>query len=719
MATTKVNVSKISDFPKVTPAGTDYILVEKDGQGGSITLSQIPVSTPVNDKISEEVNKLNSQINDLAFLPEGSSVADAELINIRTPADGFTVPAGSNAGNAVRAQVTQLDEKISNLKGDLDNLENALLVDKTEDIYPSLSWTIGFMGKDGTIYSDSEAVLCYSNKIPVKSGDVLEISTDNAGSFRFVTAFNNDTALTELGDEVVNTYIVKEGTNFVVVTIYVNVKNPVIAKTHKVIMDVKTEVEELKTEVGKLKTEVEIAGAWTYGHFTSTELQYWNQTGNMVAYYKCKPNKLYKIKKTIGDKFNVAYVKYKPEKGITQTVYNYKEYQNNEDVEYYVGECGDDAYLLIYCAQYGYQESSGHTYAEVFSTIKVSTTEILIKDNEARAMVTYDDSFLPTEMYFVVNKEYEIYHNQICPNAENYTFKWTDGTNYGNRVRIKYDTTGIRTVTCTIYNADGTQAKILSVNINVVEKVTKDVYLLPFGDSLTNHCVWESELMNMAENIVCVGSRSRIIADSDGENRTVYNEGRAGFTSFNYTNGTSYADSLSDAGGDENPNRWYDPVNKKFSASYYFTNNFPSSQHIPTMFTFFLGMNDLTGSTSCNDISENIKSMINDIRSYMPDIPIVLIAPQIRYLSNLTGYEHVRFLEFSKTLENLSKEYTNMVFIPLCYGMDSLNNYNMRDITINTRSTITEKTAGDVTHPNKTGYWQIADMVLGAISYLA
>ena len=124
MATTKVNVSKISDFPKVTPAGTDQILVEKDGQGGSITLSQIPVSTPVNDKISEEVNKLNSQINDLAFLPEGSSVADAELINIRTPADGFTVPAGSNAGNAVRAQVTQLDEKISNLKGDLSGIAN-------------------------------------------------------------------------------------------------------------------------------------------------------------------------------------------------------------------------------------------------------------------------------------------------------------------------------------------------------------------------------------------------------------------------------------------------------------------------------------------------------------------------------------------------------------------------------------------------------------------
>ena len=528
----------------------------------------------------------DSEISQIQNEVSSGAIGEFRVV-VQTETDNFN----TNAANKVSefdAHTEQIQADISELKSDLNNLENVLLVDKSEDIYPSLSWTIGFMAGDGSIYSDSDAVLQYSNKIPVKSGDVLEISADNAGSFRFVTAFNNDTALIDLATQNVKSYTVKEDTNFVVVTTYVNAENKHIVKKYKDYIDVVTDITKLKTDVSKVIP-----------------------------------------------------------------------------------------------------------------------------------MVTYDDSYLPTEMYFVVNKEYEIYHNQICHNAENYTFKWSYGTNYGNRVRIKYDTVGTRTVTCTIYNANGTQAKILSVNINVVEKVTKNVYLLPFGDSLTNHCVWESELMNMAENIVCVGSRSRIIADSDGENRTVYNEGRAGFTSFNYTNGSQYVGGT-DGGGDEAPhNRWYDPTTKKFSTSYYFTNNLPSSQHIPTMFTFFLGMNDLVGSTSCNDISENIKSMINDIRSYMPDIPIVLIAPQIRYLSNLTGYEHVRFLEFSKTLENLSKEYTNMVFIPLCYGMDSLNNYNMRDITINTRSTITEKTAGDVTHPNKTGYWQIADMVLGAISYLA
>ena len=102
-----MNVSKISDVPKVNnPTGTEQILVEKDGQGGSITLSQIPVSTPVESKITTEFNKLKSMINDLETLPPESTEGNAELVSIRTPADGFAAPPGSNAGQAVRAQVT-------------------------------------------------------------------------------------------------------------------------------------------------------------------------------------------------------------------------------------------------------------------------------------------------------------------------------------------------------------------------------------------------------------------------------------------------------------------------------------------------------------------------------------------------------------------------------------------------------------------------------------
>lgn len=106
MATTKVNVSKISDFPKVTPVGTDYILVEKDGQGGSITLSQIPVSTPVSTRIAGEVNTLNSRIDNIVA-SSGDDIS--EIVDARQGSDGTNYAS-------LRAR---LDAENNQLKGDL------------------------------------------------------------------------------------------------------------------------------------------------------------------------------------------------------------------------------------------------------------------------------------------------------------------------------------------------------------------------------------------------------------------------------------------------------------------------------------------------------------------------------------------------------------------------------------------------------------------------
>ena len=125
-------INKISEFPKVTPSADDKILIEKNGEGGHINLSEMPVSKPVEKKILDVQKDLNDRISNLATLEEGSTTGDAELKDIRNPAAGFTVPANANAGDAVRAQVTQLDGKISNLKGDIADLRytNNLLTGK-------------------------------------------------------------------------------------------------------------------------------------------------------------------------------------------------------------------------------------------------------------------------------------------------------------------------------------------------------------------------------------------------------------------------------------------------------------------------------------------------------------------------------------------------------------------------------------------------------------
>ena len=198
MATTKVNVSKISDFPKVTPAGTDQILVEKDGQGGSITLSQIPVSTPVEKKISDVQKDLNDRITALAFEP-GDTTGDAELRDIRNPAEGFTVPANANAAVAVRAQVTQLDDKISDLKGDLNEIITEVI---SKNLLPIATKNTILLGINST-YSDG--VISISG-IATGNGGRLTPLTDAftlpPGTYTFSRDVANESIFVEAGSTI-------------------------------------------------------------------------------------------------------------------------------------------------------------------------------------------------------------------------------------------------------------------------------------------------------------------------------------------------------------------------------------------------------------------------------------------------------------------------------------------------------------------------------------
>ena len=78
-------INKISEFPKVTPSAEDKILIEKNGEGGHINLSEMPVSTPVKTKLTGEVNSLKSRIDNLTVNAGDSS---AECADARVNADG-------------------------------------------------------------------------------------------------------------------------------------------------------------------------------------------------------------------------------------------------------------------------------------------------------------------------------------------------------------------------------------------------------------------------------------------------------------------------------------------------------------------------------------------------------------------------------------------------------------------------------------------------------
>ena len=177
----------IKDFPKATPSTEDLILIEQQGGGRNVSLKELPVSTPVEKKISDVQKDLNARITALAFEP-GDTTGDAELRDIRNPADGFTVPAETNAGGAVRAQVTQLDEKISNLKGDIGELKNS----QTYSINKPISELETDHGVYYSAYDGTRIELNLTNSVKVDNlhkGDVITVYTNNT---QVLACFNKD-----------------------------------------------------------------------------------------------------------------------------------------------------------------------------------------------------------------------------------------------------------------------------------------------------------------------------------------------------------------------------------------------------------------------------------------------------------------------------------------------------------------------------------------------
>ena len=91
------------------------------------TALQKKADTSVIDQIENDVNVLDSRMNEFTSLPQGSTSGDAELADIRVGANGNTYP---NAGDAVRAQYSELKQDIDNKAQKVVYQPNATYTDK-------------------------------------------------------------------------------------------------------------------------------------------------------------------------------------------------------------------------------------------------------------------------------------------------------------------------------------------------------------------------------------------------------------------------------------------------------------------------------------------------------------------------------------------------------------------------------------------------------------
>lgn len=322
-----------------------------------------------------------------------------------------------------------------------------------------------------------------------------------------------------------------------------------------------------------------------------------------------------------------------------------------------------------------------------------------------------DGMFLPPYIYAAKGRSFDIYTAAMFGDAKNHnqiTRIGRSASGFGSidisdrRARVNPSAGSSDNLLLSVKNAEGITVLSGATRIYVKTGSTATKSIVTIGDSLTVAKPWIAELMRLNPNYTFVGTYDGEAEDSEGVKHTFKHEGRSGWRAEQYYTGYNPAN-----------NAFWDATNSKFSFSYYVKNTLGGTA--PDIVILFLGMNDME--RNLDDAVNYVKRIVDNIRSSYPNMPIVLCTPQAR---DYTTEGHVAkngFLMMKKYYEAFCL-YQNLYFVPLYLMHDSEYNYCLENEYegVNIYSTILKNKVTDSVHPQKSGHFQIADAIYGALS---
>lgn len=256
--------------------------------------------------------------------------------------------------------------------------------------------------------------------------------------------------------------------------------------------------------------------------------------------------------------------------------------------------------------------------------IDTDTDELYYKDNGEWSLVSvlqYRDNkiLLPEIIYACVGQEMEIYFRNIIaydlddvlistgtdmPDCHQFEDKWVGVPQKA----------GVYALVISLYTKNGQLLNAYRTSIVVKDNAPKKLYALVIGDSTVHGGVETYKMLQLAQNdgteLTLLGTMQ--IAD---DNKF---EGRVGWQSVHYVKNDRI---------DDLTNPFFNETTKTFDFTYYMTNQ--NYEKVDAVF-LQLGINDIfhvfedTIDASINSYVNNLKTMIDSIHAYNPNVKVIV-----------------------------------------------------------------------------------------------